>query len=246
MRKRPPDGTLGTIHNAKVMFELMSQGSSHQLTDLATHSGLSMPTVHRLLRSLVAAGFVEQDPESARYSLGPQLLRLGEYYASSLAFLKAATPFLVELRNQTRGTVLAAVLVDADAVYVDHIDGDDVGGVYRDARQVHQALSCAAGRVLAANAPDDVWKVTVAEADDPPGTREREAWRTGEYLVVENVGPRSQTEIAAPVRDGDGTVRGAVTVTGDPVVYTVEHLEIEVAPYLLRAVKAASMGLARG
>jgi DNA-binding IclR family transcriptional regulator len=155
-------------------------------------------------------------------------------------------PFLVELRNLTRGTVSTALLVEGDAVYVDRIDGDDVGGVYRDARRVHPALSCAAGRLLAAHAQDEVWKTLVAEADDPPSAEDREAWCLAKYLLVDDVGTRGQTEIAAAVRDVEGTVRAAVTVTGEPQVFTREHLESAVAPNLLRAVKVISWGLGGG
>ena len=76
-----PRGTLGTVRNAATLLDLLSDGPAfQQLSDLAERSGLSLPTVHRLLRSLVAAGLVEQDPASSRYSLGSELVRLSERY----------------------------------------------------------------------------------------------------------------------------------------------------------------------
>lgn len=247
MRDGPPRGTLGTIHNARILLELLIEGPArtHQLTDLAARSGLSLPTVHRLLRSLVTAGFVEQDPQTSRYGLGPQLFRLGDYYVSRLPSVRAATPFLVELRNQTQATVVVAVLVETDAVYLDRIDGNDVGGVYRDGRRVHPALSCAAGRVLAANAPDDVWKEIIAH-DDRWSAEDREEWCEADYILVKDVGTAGHVEIAAPIRDSEGDVRAAVTVTGNPTVFTAEHLETHVSQHLLRTVKAIPWGVGRG
>ena len=68
-REAPP-GTLGTVHNAVTLLRLLAEGPAYQpLTDLAARSGMAVPTVHRLLRSLVVAGFVEQDPTSSRYGL---------------------------------------------------------------------------------------------------------------------------------------------------------------------------------
>lgn len=248
VRDGPPRGTLGTIHNARILLELLIEGPArtHQLTDLAARSGLSLPTVHRLLRSLVTAGFVEQDPQTARYGLGPEFLRLGDYYVSRLPSLRAAMPFLVELRNQTQGTVAVAVLVDTDAVYLDRIDGNDVGGVYRDGRRVHPALSCAAGRVLAANAPDDVWKKVIADHDDRWSSEDRDDWCQADYVLFDDVGATGHVEIAAPIRDTDGDVRAAVNVTGNPAVFTPEHLETHVARHLLRTVKAIPWGVGRG
>ncbi|MEX2420935.1 MAG: helix-turn-helix domain-containing protein, partial [Actinomycetota bacterium] len=94
-----PRGTLGTVHNAASLLTLLSEGPSHHaLTELAERSGMSLPTLHRLLRSLVAAGLVEQDPPSSRYGLGPQLPRLAERYLERLPVTTAATPYLVDQR----------------------------------------------------------------------------------------------------------------------------------------------------
>ncbi|MPZ95851.1 MAG: helix-turn-helix domain-containing protein, partial [Propionibacteriales bacterium] len=43
-------GTLGTVRNAVLLLDLLTDGPAYQqLTDLADRSGLSVPTVHRLL-----------------------------------------------------------------------------------------------------------------------------------------------------------------------------------------------------
>jgi len=52
-------GTLGTVRNAVLLLDLLTDGPAfQQLTDLADRSGLSIPTVHRLLRSLVLSYLV--------------------------------------------------------------------------------------------------------------------------------------------------------------------------------------------
>src|SRR5687768_8717353 len=92
-----PRGTLGTVRNAVLLLNLLSEGPAHQqLSDLAERSGLSLPTVHRLLRSLGVAGLVEQDPVSSRYGLGAELVRLSERYLARLPVSRAIAPFLVE------------------------------------------------------------------------------------------------------------------------------------------------------
>src|SRR6266536_3132788 len=112
-------GTLGTVRNATLLLSLLAEGPAYnQLTDLAERSGMSLPTVHRLLRSLALAGLVEQDPRSLRYSLGPEIVRLSERYLARLPVFRAIAPYLVELRNSTKATVLAAVLARGWVVYV--------------------------------------------------------------------------------------------------------------------------------
>src|SRR5438477_251813 len=50
-------GTLGTVRNATLLLSLLAEGPAYnQLTDLAERSAMSLPTVHRLLRSLALDG----------------------------------------------------------------------------------------------------------------------------------------------------------------------------------------------
>ena len=87
---------------------------------------MSVPTVHRLLRSLVLADLVEQDPRSSRYSLGPELVRLSHRYLARLPILGALAPFLSQLRDLVRATI---VVQDGGSavVTVDRVDGPDAG-----------------------------------------------------------------------------------------------------------------------
>jgi DNA-binding IclR family transcriptional regulator len=185
-------GTLGTVRNATLLLELLSEGPAYnQLTDLADRSGMSLPTVHRLLRSLALAGLVEQDPRSLRYSLGPEVVRLSERYLDRLPVLRALGPYLVELRDTTKATVLVAILVRTSVLYVDRVDGEDEAGIFRETHRVHDALDTAAGRLLLARGEADTWAETVAAwsaggAGRPrpwPGTgpcgRRRPTWCSG-------------------------------------------------------------------
>src|SRR3990170_879994 len=147
-------GTLGTVRNAVLLLDLLSDGPAYQqLTDLAERSGLSIPTAHRLLRSLVLADIVEQDARTSRYSLGPEVTRLSQRYLGRLPILGALSPYLVSLRDTLQATIHVAVLVRESVVYVDRVDAGD-GGPYRDSHRVIDALSTSAGRLLAARAGD--------------------------------------------------------------------------------------------
>lgn len=209
MAEAPQQGTLGTVHNAATLLELLSDGPAHQqLSDLAERSGLSLATVHRLLRSLVAAGLAEQEPVSSRYGLGPELVRLAERYVARLPLVKAAAPYLVELRERTGATVVLATLAGPEVLYLDRIDGDDPGGVYRDASRSRPAWEAAAGRLLAAHADDAGWSAATAGTDATDDDRGR--WRADGHVVLPPTPPLDQLEVAAAVVGADGTVRAAV------------------------------------
>ena len=217
-----PRGTLGTVHNAALLLELLSAGPRRQqITDLAERSGMSLATLHRLLRSLAAAGLVEQDQRSAQYGLGPELLRLAEQYRARQPVLTAASPFLVELHSRTRATVSLSVLVGDEVVEIDRIDGDDVGGIFRDASRVTAAEGSAAGRVLLGKAGAGHVSMEATDAAD-------------------------QAQVAAGLWGDDGEPIAAVTVKAPPDAMTLEDVERQILPHLLRTCSAISRALGHG
>lgn len=218
----PERGTLGTVRNATLLLDLLSAGPAYQqLTELAERSGLSLPTVHRLLRSLVAAGLVEQSASSARYSLGPELVRLSERYLGRLPVLRALAPYLVELRNTTKATILVALLVRDSVVYVDRVDGEDVSGVFRVSHRVQDAGQTAAGLVLLA------------------GGRER-------LVVAHSDELHDHPEVAVPVLDDSGNALAALCATGNAETFPEDLLRQRIGPQLARAAKAAGRTLSHG
>jgi IclR family acetate operon transcriptional repressor len=237
-------GTLGTVRNATTLLSLLAEGPAYnQLTDLAERSGMSLPTVHRLLRSLALAGLVEQDPRSLRYSLGPEIVRLSERYLDRLPTLRALSPYLRELRDTTKTTILVALLVRTSIIYVDRVDGEEGDGVFREAHRVHEALDTAAGRLLLARGAPEAW----AEACDGrsrPSNKDRRAWAEAPFLLLGPDGDRAMTEVAVPVLDRAGHPRAALCARGDPAAFSDDVLKNDVAPQLIRAARAVGRAMA--
>lgn len=242
MGDTPPRGTLGTVHNAALLLHLLADGPSHhQLTDLAERSGMSLATVHRLLRSLVAAELVEQDPRTSRYGLGPELVRLADQYLGRHPIVAIGAPYLVELRNATRGTVVAATLAGRQLVLLDRIDGEDAGGVYRDARRVQDPTQSATGRLLLANAPPEVWNDVAGAAGFT--TEDRDDWRKRDLLVHVPASPADRPDAAAPIRTPGGDVIATIGVGGAAAAFTQDVLERSVGPLVVRAAETISRAL---
>lgn len=211
-------GTLGTVRNAVLLLDLLTDGPAfQQLTDLADRSGLSIPTVHRLLRSLVLADLVEQDPRSSRYSLGPGVARLSQRYLGRLPILGALAPYLVSLRDTLQATVHVSMLVRDSVVYVDRVDAGD-GGQYRDSHRVAPALATASGRLLASRADDEVWEQCLAARPDlldgDPAALRKE-WATADYLVGGEPSTVTAREVAVVVLDAAGRPVAALAATLD-------------------------------
>jgi IclR family acetate operon transcriptional repressor len=230
----PARGTLGTVRNASTLLDLLSDGPAYQqLSDLAERSGLSLPTVHRLLRSLVAAGLVEQDPVSSRYSLGPELVRLSERYLDRLPLLQRLRPYLVDLRNRTSATVIVAMLVRDMVVNVERIDGVEAAATVQRTARSSPAHRTAAGRLLLGRAGPAAWKQYLdGGPHDPPSVTTLEGWADAEMLHGTVEGLRSHTEVAVPIVRPDGSAAAALVATGGPPTFTRDHLVDEIGPEL--------------
>lgn len=242
-----PRGTLGTVRNAVLLLDLLTDGPAYQhLTGLAERSGLSVPTVHRLLRSLVLADLVEQDSRTSRYSLGPEVARLSQRYLGRLPILGALSPYLVSLRDSLGATIHVAVLVRESVVYVDRVDAAD-GGPYRDSHRVSDALATASGRLLAARGSDDDWQRCLdgyAGPLDADTAALRKEWATASHILSPEAALGAGGEVAVPVVDASGHLVAALAAT---VTSSTSPTRVgEMASHLARAAGAAGRTLGNG
>lgn len=100
-------------------FELLERladaGGELGLTQLAAVTRLPPPTIHRITRTLMAGGYVRQEP-SRRYALGPGLIRLGTVAGHTIGTW--AMPYLGELAAEIGETANLAMLEGDSAVYL--------------------------------------------------------------------------------------------------------------------------------
>lgn len=114
-------GGVQSLERAFGLLELMADaGGSLGLSQLCAASDLPLPTVHRLLRTLVGLGYVRQE-RSRRYSLGPRLIRLGE--TAGRMFGTWAQPHLARLVELTGETANLAMLDGDSVVYLAQAPG---------------------------------------------------------------------------------------------------------------------------
>ncbi|MEU6040802.1 IclR family transcriptional regulator [Actinomadura sp. NPDC047616] len=109
-------GGVQSIERAFGLLEtLAAHGGMMGLSQLAAASGLPLPTIHRLVRTLVDLGYLRQEP-SRQYVLGPKLIPLGE--SSSRLLSVWARPHLVRLVDELGESANLAMLDGDQIVYV--------------------------------------------------------------------------------------------------------------------------------
>lgn len=94
-----------------------------RLVEIARHSKLERPTVHRILKCLISEGMLKQDPETRRYFLGHLIFELGLAAASQYNLRDICHPSLERLADRTGDTVFLTVRSGFDAVCIDRREG---------------------------------------------------------------------------------------------------------------------------
>lgn len=108
--------TVQSVERTFLLLETMAEAEGVMgVSALATATGLPLPTIHRLIRTLVDMGYVHQDA-SRRYVLGPRLFRLGERSGRMFTFL--ARPHLTPLEERLGETVALSMLENGEVVCV--------------------------------------------------------------------------------------------------------------------------------
>ncbi|MDQ0469547.1 IclR family transcriptional regulator [Labrys wisconsinensis] len=195
------------------------------VSELARQVEMDKSSVSRMLRTLEQSGFVAQDPVTQRYTLGITLGILGHKALRRIDLRSSARPTLERLAERTGECSHMAILADGRAFYVDQAAPDR--GVIVDAPIGTLApLYCTAlGKSLLAFQPLRIREAILAALAFEPFTRrtirDRAALEGHLAQVRRNRVAYDDEEfsigvrcIAAPVFRHDGTVAGAIGVSG--------------------------------
>lgn len=224
------------------------------LTEVTAATGLARPTVRRILLTLTELGYVRA--EGRGFALTPKVLELGVAYVRSMGLWDIARPHMELLVERTDESCSIAQLDGPDIVYVARVAVPKIVGLTVQIGTKFPALPTSLGKVLLAALPPAElaevlaqptrsgltarWHPSPTERD----TELREVRARGWALTDEQLalGIRS---IAAPLRDGDGTVVAALNVNCHAAETTVSQLVDRHLPLLLQAASNISADFSR-
>jgi IclR family acetate operon transcriptional repressor len=222
-------------------------GGEVAISRLAADSGLAVSTIHRLVRTLVARGYVRQLP-SRRYVLGPRLIHLGE--CSSRVLATWAQPHLSRLVDTIGETANMAILDSDRVVYVAQVPSRHSMRMFTEVgRRVY--LHCTGvGKVLLAQLPPGTARELLVRAGMPART-DRTVTDPDELLAQlpeiaeqgyalddgeQEAGVRC---VAVPVPVPGGSAAGAISVSGP-----AGRLALDTVPLVVPLLQAAAAALA--
>jgi IclR family acetate operon transcriptional repressor len=161
----------GGVQSVERVFELLElitdAGGDVTLSELSSSTDLPLPTIHRLLRTLVSLGYIRQLP-NRRYALGPRLIRLGEGANKQLGAV--ARPQLKTLVDRLGETSNMAVLDSDMVIYVAQVPSLHSMRMFTEVGRRAHTHATGVGKAILAQLDDDTVRGIVTRAGMPTPT----------------------------------------------------------------------------
>jgi DNA-binding IclR family transcriptional regulator len=246
-----------TVQNALRLLEAFDHEVELGVSELSRRLELHKNNVFRLLATLEQSGYIEQSSDSDRYRLGVRCLELGRAYERGHDLLRNARRVLQTVSAELAETTHIAVLKDFEVV---HLDGEQPSRMMFCARRTGMRLPAhctALGKVLLAASGDEILEqfdreyvsrgALVAYGERTIVDRDKLFEHLRSVAVQGFALDLEEYEsglccAAAPVYDGVGQLKAAVSVSGPSCRLTEKRILDEIVP----AVTEAAQGLGRG
>ncbi|HVM21385.1 MAG TPA: IclR family transcriptional regulator [Egibacteraceae bacterium] len=145
-------GGVQAVDRALEVLEMLAADDRPKgVSELARGTGLPAPTIHRLLGTLAARGYVRRDDTLRKYVHGTALIRLAARAWDLLG--TGARPYLSELTAASGETANLAVLDDIHVVYIAQVESTHRMRMFTEVGNRVLPHAAAVGKVLLAHQP---------------------------------------------------------------------------------------------
>lgn len=238
------------------LLETITSGAAAglSLSELSKRNDLHPSTAHRLIQTLVAIGYVRQDPATRRYLPGPRVLALGQAAPPHRhdGLNRAAAPVLRRLAEQVGETVNLYVLDGGEVVHLAQSEGPSAIRMFTEVGTRLPAYCTASGKVLLANLPPPALGGLLGRLTLAPRTPntivdvddllvELDRIRRRGYAVDDEEQEIGIRCVAAAVRGPAGDAVAAISISGPTGRVNVHHIAD-----LAQSVRGAAAELGRG
>lgn len=240
------DGSVRSVIRALRLLKVFSDGTaSLSFKELCQRADLPKSTTHRLLVSMEAEGFIEQESETGHYRMGAEIIRLGRVAVDNLDLVKFARPYMEKLSQMTQNTSNLYVRRNFSRICIGQVAGPGYVRRYSYLGASLPLYSGASGKVLLAYQQPEFLKEylqteTLERFTDSTITDKAKLME--ELAAIRNRGysysiaerDSDTASVAAPIFDYTGKVVAAITVSGLALLFTEESVH-QFGGYLMDA-----------
>ncbi|MEW6444276.1 MAG: IclR family transcriptional regulator [bacterium] len=238
-------------HALDVLEEFKGDAIELGVTELSKKLKLHKNNIFRLLATLEARGYIEQNRSTENYRLGLKSLELGQTFIRQMGLLRQARPTLERLAEKANETAYLAIMRNQDVIYLDVVEANQTVRVASRVGLRLPTYCTAVGKVLISSdseeeirkrLPEQIVKMTPKTIVDSKSLVDqlKKVARQGFALDDEEFEEGVRC-IAAPVRDYTGNIVAAISISGPAMRMPDKKISDELAP----AVRDASEEISR-
>ena len=255
MKRAKQDYNIQAVANAfRVLQEFKRDQPEWGISDLGRNLALHKNAVFRILATLEAMGYVEQNPEKETYRLSVQCLELGRAFLRHTSLTHASMGRLESLRDQVGESCYLGILAEEEVLYLEGAQSDHVLHVASRVGKRLPVYCTAIGKVLLAFTEPARQKAWLESLSFEPWTsrtlRNRDEFkaqleqiRRQGYSLDQGEKNDGVVGVAAPLRDHEGKVVAGLSILGPSVRMSEEALHTKLLPALINTAEAISKAM---
>jgi DNA-binding IclR family transcriptional regulator len=222
----------------KILSSFSAQRPKRNYLEIAQETQIPPSTVFKLMQLLASEGFLEQDSEAGRFEVGKELFRLGSLYLADRSLTDIAGPLLERLTEKL-GLLATLAIRDENRIFalITKKSNSPIGIIKPAGSRGATMFQSAVGKAL-------MLDMTDAEVDriypslPSPGLTPKAITDTSQlkedlrksrerlYTIDDEASAIGLYCVGAPVRDHNGEIIAAISVTGVKVAMIDRLAEI--------------------
>ena len=232
-------------HSLDVLEQFHGNVDEIGVTELSKRLKLHKNNVFRLLATLEARGYIEQNKVTENYRLGLKCLQLGQTFIHQMGLLLQSRAVLEDLSKAIKESAYVAIRKGSAIIPLDFVEPARTVRVVSFLGTVLPLHCTAAGKVhlvfeaegaAGQNLPERLERYTDKTMVDRSSLREQ-VTMIGEsgYAVERGEFVEDVNAVAVPVRDYTRSLIGTLAVVGPEHRLTDDRINHDIAPALLKA-----------
>jgi len=228
-----------SINRALTIVDVIGKSSDAglTLTTISNQTKLHISTVYRILQNLISWNYVKEG-EGGIYTLGYELITLGNIAKENIGIRNVAHQFLEELGDSTKETIYLAILdeINDQVMYIDKIDSKGNIKLAAGIGSRNSIHSTANGKVLVSAYSDERIKSMLAASGMPTHTdstitdvetylNEVRKVREEGYAIDNLENEPGVRCVAAPIYDYRKKIIASISLSGISSAITLETIE---------------------